>query len=317
VLILLFVVLCGLAIVGGITLWRWGRVGRHPTRTENAAPQATEIPSFSYPNIPNSKLPGPLRNETLAFELDENNSQIMIGMDDPTHERWCDIAGNFYSSALITNFRYDKPGENGPFVRVCIIREAPTLTGRLEAHGLKPNFAYQIKLRGMSKDKESFEKIGYIGRWRLPGMGTNYTDDDYRAYPFKESVESYILFDFFVTDRNGNAVRDFALDSSLHVLFNAARQGGDVQTDDIVPVIVDPSNIALYASPKRNLTRELIWAQRETGRYTSADQVIRLPPGSYNAELVLTEESFHSPYNDGGYWATVCRLPIVFTVTEK
>jgi hypothetical protein len=33
------------------------------------------------------------------------------------------------------------------------------------------------------------------------------------------------------------------------------------------------------------------------------------------AELVLTEESFHSPYPDGGYWATVYRLPIVFTIT--
>jgi hypothetical protein len=30
--------------------------------------------------------------------------------------------------------------------------------------------------------------------------------------------------------------------------------------------------------------------------------------------LVLTEESFHANDNDGGWWATVYRCPIEFTV---
>ena len=249
------------------------------------------------------------------FELDDSNSRVMIGMDDPVNERWCDVAGNFYSSALVSSFRYSAPGANGPIVRVRTEREAGTLTGRLEAQGLKPNFAYQIKLRGLFSDRTAFDRIGYLGRWRLPGRATNYTDDDYLWYPFKESVECYILFDFFVTDRSGNAVRKFALDSSLHVLYNATREGGGGLADDMVPVLVDARDGRTYARPKSTLSMELIWAQRETSRYHSPDQTIRLLPGHYDAELVLTEESFHSPYNDGGFWATVCRLPVSFTVT--
>jgi hypothetical protein len=60
---------------------------------------------------------------------------------------------------------------------------------------------------------------------------------------------------------------------------------------------------------------ELLWAEREQVRYDFADQAIRLPAGDYHAELVLTEESFHSRDNDGGYWATVYRCPVTFTVT--
>jgi hypothetical protein len=202
-------------------------------------------------------------------------------------------------------------------VRVRIAPEAAQLRGRLEAHGMKPNFVYQIKLRGLFEDRRSFETIGQFGRWRLPGRHTNYSDVDYACYPFKELVESYILFDFFITDAKGNAVRDFALDSSLHVLWNASRQGGGGMADDMVPVVVEADNAADYMRPKAKRTLELIWAQREMTRYESADQVIALPPGSYKAELVLTEESFHSTYNDGGYWATVCRLPVSFTITSE
>jgi hypothetical protein len=57
-----------------------------------------------------------------------------------------------------------------------------------------------------------------------------------------------------------------------------------------------------------------LWAERESIRYDHADQTIRLSPRRYSAELVLTEESFHFRDNDGGFWATVYRCPIAFTV---
>ena len=321
-LVLVLAALCALAAVGAVTLWRSHKAPRPPPTQEEAEPApfvAPEPEPYYYTRIPQSKLPGPTRRYTPAvFVLNDENSQTMRGHDDLANERWCDIAGNFYSSELISNFRYAAPGPSGPIVRVHVRPRAPTLTGRIEAHGLKPNFLYQIKLRGVFSDRAAFERIGYIGRWRLPGLGTNYTDDDYQWYPFKESVEAYVLFDFFATDRNGDGARDFALDSCLHVLFNGTRQGtADVEADDLVPVIVDPSNTNLYARPKINKSVELIWAQRESMRYRSADQVVRLPPGHYNAELVLTEESFHSSDSDGGYWATVCLVPISFTVTPE
>jgi len=270
----------------------------------------------AIPAIPVSKLPGPARRwGRVEFVLNTANSLRMIGMDDPVNERWCDVCGNFYASDFISRFSYENSGPGGPLVRVRVDREAPTLRGRLEARRLKPNFAYQIKVRGLFEDRKSFERIGYGGRWRLPGTGTNYTDEDYEKYPAKHKATAYLLFDYFVTDAQGNAAREFALDSSLHVLWNATRQRRGVPIDDLVFAIVDAGNPRSYARPKSSLAVEVFWAERETGRYVTPGQKSFLPPGKYSAELVLTEESFHSKDNDGGYWATVSRCPIEFTLT--
>lgn len=260
-------------------------------------------------------MPGPERRwEPIEFVLDNENAQTMQGRDDPLNERWCDISGNFYASEFIRGFSYARRNGGGPVVRVRIEARSDTLRGRLEARRLKPNFAYQIKLLGDFRDRRSFERIGFTGRWRLPGRGTNYTDEDYLAFPAKRDVEAYVLFDFFVTDGDGNAVREFALDSSLHVLWNGARQRGPARVRHVLPVIVDASDPAVYARPKQARDLEFVWAERERGRYDSASQRIRLPPGTYHAALVLTEESFHSQANDGGFWATVARVPVNFEV---
>lgn len=290
------------------------------TPAEVVQPRRPESPPRFMGQMPISKLPGPPRSfSSPVFLLNERNSLCMTGMDDPVNERWCDIAGNFYASSFTDRFSYQRPAaEGGPVVRVRVRKDAPTLMGRIEAHGLKPNFAYQLKLRGAyDRDRRGFEAIGYRGRWRLPGVGTNYSDYDYQRYPFKDRIEAYLLFDFFVTDGRGDAVREFALDSSLHVLWNATRQGGEARGDDIVPAVIDSSSQEYYAHPKQKRSVELLWAEREMIRYRSEGDVVRLPVGEYEAEIVLTEESFHSPYNDGGYWATVCRVPVTFTVSEK
>ena len=297
-----------LAVIGLVATVQWGRaqVARH---AEAAACRPA-------PAIPVSKRPGPAcPANPYAFILAATNAQAMAGMDDVLNERWCDIAGNYYSEAFIADFSYEGRGKRRPVVLVAVAPSAATLRGRLEAHRLKPNFAYQVKLRGVFSDRQAFEAIGHAGRWRLPGRGTNYTDADYDAYPDKAAVEAYILFDYFVTDRNGNAVRDFALDSSLHVLWNASRQGGDPQPGDLLRCEVRADDPASYGRPKPTGSVEWLWAEREMVRYSAADDVIRLPPGDYTAELVLTEESFHSHDTDGGFWATVCRCPVRFTVT--
>ena len=270
------------------------------------------MPKFkSGVSIPINVLPGPPRDQKVSFELTPENALKLTGMGDPENERWSDISGNFFSDKFIRNFSY---AGNGPQVLVSVEEKSDTFRGRLEARGLKPNFAYQIKLRGIYRSFSSFEKIGYAGRWRFPGKGTNYTDAEYQVKKDKSDVESYILFDFFVTDKNGNAVRNFALDSSLHVLWNGSRQHGLPDNDDVLPVIVDAGDPELYARPKMNRNIELLWAERETGRYVLPKQKRFLPSGKYEAELVLTEESFHSTGNDGGYWATVFKGEVEFTV---
>lgn len=262
-----------------------------------------------------SILPGPPRRKTpRQFRLNPTNSLTMTGIDDAKNERWCDIAGNIYSSQFISKFSYEKPSTNGPTVMVSVDKKGPTFSGRLEAHGLKPNFAYQMKLRGVFSDRKSFEAIGHAGRWRLPGWDTNYRDEDYLAYQDKANAEAYLFFDYFITDTNGDAVRDFALDSCLHVLWSGSHQRLADREEDQLIAIVWAADPAVYARPKPQGTLERVWAEVEAPRYKSIDQKRFLPAGTYHAELVLTEESFHSWYRDGGWWATVCKAPVDFTV---
>ena len=309
---LVLIVVLGLATVGGLSSYRWCR--DYWSRTHASVVSAGEKPVEA---IPVSKRPGPPRDvDPPSFVLTPTNALTMIGMDDPLQERWCDIGGNFYSAGFVSRFSYANPCARNPHVLVQVEPRADTLRGRLEARHLKPNFAYQLKLRGVFSDRSSFEAIGHVGRWRLPGRGTNYADQDYLEYEDKAAVESYILFDFFVTDGRGDAVRPFALDSSLHVLWNASRQGGEPEMNDLCRIVAVPNDPEAYSRPKLRGTIEWLWAEREIVRYTNRDQIIRLPPGNYSAELVLTEESFHSHENDGGFWATVYRCPVSFTVNQ-
>lgn len=298
-----YLLIAGLSVVGAAVVVRF-------LITRFTAVRKTQV------LIPISKSAGPERNWRVPkFVLNKDNSRKMTGINDPVNERWCDIAGNFYSSRFISDFNYEKNGKNGPVVRVRIYPEAVKFSGRIEARGLKPNFAYQLKLRGVFSDHTSFEIIGFLGRWRLPGRATNYSDKDYLNYPDKEKVRAYIFFDYFVTDSNGNAAREFALDSSLHILWNAARQRRDARVSDLHPVVVYAGNQSYYARPKKQATVELLWTERERIRYMSDSQIIRLPPRKYQAELWLTEESFHAVGSDGGFWATVYSCPVSFTIT--
>ena len=295
------------------------------------------VPARAEPSairkIPVGTLPGPPRESGAPdFVLNDENSIRMSGIEgipqarrEPglpiggnvyEEGRWMDIAGNLYKPEFIRRFRYDGSGAQAPLVRIRIDSPGPTLQGRLEARRLKPNFAYQIKLRGNSADRTSFEAIGFAGRWRLPGWGTNYSDFDYMQYSDKSRVESYLLFDFFVTDSEGNAVRNFALDSSLHVLWNATQRRGGVRDRDLFAVIIDASDPDIYYHPQAQLVTQWLWAARERRRYQSADQTRFLPAGNYQAEIVLTEESFHGGIRGEGFWATVLRSPVEFVVED-
>ncbi len=262
--------------------------------------------------------PGPPRIQGKAeFILDASNSSTMTGFDDPANERWADVAGNIYTNEFIRNFSYEAPPPEGPAMFVQVAPTGKTLRGRLEIRNMKPNFAYQIKLRGRyADDPEGFRGIGYAGRWRLPGGGTNFTDKEFEAVDDKSDATAYILFDYVVTDSHGHAARDFALDSSLHVLWNVDRQRVDPPAKEVTPVVIDASNPEFYARPKDTLEVERIWAEPETVRYKGGRKTITLPPRKYHAEIVLTEESWHAFGNDSGYWATVAAAPVEFTIRE-
>lgn len=248
-------------------------------------------------------------------------SQFTGLADETENERYLDVGGRAYSRDFIQGFSYTE-SDKAPRVRVEYLKQAETLVGRIVGRGLKPNFAYQVKLRGMYEtDRAAFERIGRTGRWRLPGRGTNYLDRIYEAYKDKHLVEAYLLFDFFVTDPEGNVDKTFYADSTLHVLWNANYQRAPKMTDTR-PFIAyrDRANPALYANPDPDLSPQRIFAESEQHSLApnnrKAVNEAFLPAGKYTAELVLTEESFHT-YADGGFWPTVMRAPVEFEVVDK
>ncbi|MBS3764223.1 MAG: hypothetical protein KGZ25_13075, partial [Planctomycetes bacterium] len=235
-------------------------------------------------------------------------------------QRYMDVGGAAYSRNFISDFSYAGKGKNAPEVRVEYLPGAETFTGRIVARNLKPNFAYQLKLVGKTEDMMSFENIGFLGRWRAPLWGTNFDDEQYRKFPDKKSMRSYLFFDFLVTDGRGEAEREFYADSTLHVLFNANWQKKPRREDSrprtVAREVPDPM---IYANPNVELAPQQVYAQSESDANNSERPRIGhafLPPGVYKATLTLTEESFHA-YGDGGYWATVMSAPVEFEIADK
>ena len=90
--------------------------------------------------------------------------------------------------------------------------------------------------------------------------------------------------------------------------------GGQLEPFCRCPVVA--GNPLAYARPKPAHTVEFFWAERERSRYKRPQQIRFLPEGEYKAEIALTEESLHSMENDGGWWATVYRCPVEFTIAS-
>jgi len=254
--------------------------------------------------------------------------------------RWRDIAENTYSASPdVRSYAYS--AGDGATVFLDITSPAETFAGHLAAIGLKPNFAYQVKLNGKPTqpvgcplvwadgDDAANEILGYNGRWYMKKVDKtteavveegNSTDAEYQAWKaqnFQDSgywyfFEGYLLFDYFVTDENGDAEMPFGLDSSYHVLWKEGQPGHtyDPARDSAISYHALTSASFLMPwydqDPSQYATGTFgIYAEWEPGRSTPGN--VLLPEGLYNVRMFLTEESFHSPWppTDGGYWQTV------------
>ncbi len=233
-----------------------------------------------------------------------------------TAYRWMDIADNLYSDTYQSSFTYNQPLVNLSYYN----QDHEMFRGVLTAHGLKPNFAYQIKLVGKPTDdgRVSNESIGYKGRWwrQKPNPG-NSNDAGYDANKNNPNYafECYLMYDYFVTDESGNAVKTFGLDNSYHVLWKISQR--NPRPNDSVPtrhIIKTTAANPAYGKDCGETAVEL-YAEWETGRAVPGNA--RLDEGDYNVLFILTEESFHSS-GLGGYWASAMGCDNVrFTIGSR
>ncbi len=245
--------------------------------------------------------------------------------------RWADAASRPFAEAKRRNFSYDQA-----VVEVQLGPSGNTLAGRLVARGLKPNFAYQIKLGGkptaiFGEDGDDWanEQLGLAGRWwaeQFDAASDNLirawrsNDAEYherRSRNFADETSrvvftGYLLFDFILTDARGEASKDLSLESSYHVLWKTTQR--PPRENDSPPrhhTLVALPESGWYDSP---LPEEAVavYAEWEPGRALPGE--CRLPAGYYDAQLILTEESFHEREPWSGNWASVLACDLSFTI---
>ncbi|MEN6306267.1 MAG: PEP-CTERM sorting domain-containing protein [Anaerohalosphaeraceae bacterium] len=225
------------------------------------------------------------------------------------NQRWKDVAGNMYEGV------YNDAAYNNANVRVDYGVVGSQLTGTITATGLKPNFAYQLKLEGWG-DAWTNDTLKALGR----------TTDD--------GVQGYLPFGFIVTDGNGNVTTNFVTDSSFHVLMRTPDSTGTTGTygfgtpginnGAVAHYSFDPNPSSPWYSTDYGPATVGIYGQYEPGRALPGD--LLLPYGDYSCLFVLTEESFHDTsgsYHPGwgiwsgapaGSWASPFKGQIEFSV---
>ncbi len=248
----------------------------------------------------------------------------------PQQERWRDVADVAYADGWRTTFNY----ADAPADRALVRYEspAPSLQGTLLATSLKPNLAYQLKLVGRSALRGPTEaanaddprawsswQLGRIGRWWCEDCGWNVADSDLATHvDDSHRVRGYLLFDWFVTDGAGDARHDFALDSSLHVLWRVGQR--ERAPEDTPPrwyrLEREPS---VYPPHAAGVAQDLgLFGEWEPGRPPLGQ--VRLPAGRYDVGLNLTEETFHANLGEartlegGGFWPWVLEAELSFEV---
>jgi hypothetical protein len=261
----------------------------------------------------------PPRGSTVLAPRDFNTSDL----------RWLDIAEYPYASSFMDPLFYSRAGS---YAAVTWADSSTTLSGTLTAVKLKPNFAYQMKLGSLSaiigpnpdvppspSDAEAWAnwQLGHNGRWWCGTCGWNVSDADLRTGAHSNhEVYGYLLFDFFLTDTNGNATKNFALNSTYHVLWRTNQRRRTSSDSPAVSLKIVRGAWGYGFTRSQSGPKVSVYAEWEPNRPKPGG--VRLAAGTYPVVLSLTEESFHDnlgntvPY--GGFWATPVEAPIEFTV---
>jgi hypothetical protein len=121
------------------------------------------------------------------------------------------------------------------------------------------------------------------------------------------------VFDYFITNSEGNAQLDFEARSSYHVLWkNTQRtktpQDGPLKETTFQPTSSDPR----YGTDHSQSTIRIFgeWERLPANG-------VFLQPGDYTCKVVLTEESFHgSGGTYAGNWAGAMEGDLSFTIEE-
>ena len=237
--------------------------------------------------------------------------------------RFKDITGQAFSNTYATIYSYSSASVTITF------DDSPQafLSGTIAAAGLKPNFAYQIKLigrpsRAAISDSDRIlandgtnEVLGRLGRWwRMQPNPANALDADYDANKDNPAYiyQGYLIVGFFVTDAMGNANAKFEGHNSFHVLWRAD-QRVPTQNDGPLAAVAIPDtsgNPAYDTATARRMAQ--LYGEWEPTRVLPG--ALAMPFTEYHCQLALTEESFHDSGALAGAWTMAMQSAVDFKI---
>ena len=236
------------------------------------------------------------------------NDQIQVAFvpaDDNQKPYWRDMGEVDYPTEYVDGYDYG----NATVDAVCKIVDGQLVVD-ISGSGLKPNFAYQLKLEGDPGTPTS-AVLASLGRtWQDIG---------------------YLIYGFVVTDKDGNisgaASGDIVtsggpsfsvpVDSSYHVLWRRSDRRAKRNDGPTLSHTVVRGETAYGISPEEEENKPVkVYAEWEPSRPTPGSLV--LPDGDYACRLRLTEESWHDTGDgwasmwDG--WKSVLEAPLEWTI---
>jgi hypothetical protein len=246
--------------------------------------------------------------------------------------RWMDVANQAYGSSYRNSYNYSQAS-----VTVTYDEAGRSLVGTLTGRNLKPNFAYQLKLVGKPGTLDN-ERIGLAGRWwqetwngsawaggtnlndKGNGSSPNPNDSTYYAQRFLMDPSSptgyhyrytgYLVFDYFITDSNGDISMEFETGSCYHVLWKTNQRSRTADDGPTKTLTFDPApSQTAYDQDYPPSTVSIFgeWERLPMGE-------VNLMPGRYDCQIILTEESFHGAGPLEGSWAAAMTGEITFTI---
>lgn len=245
----------------------------------------------------------------------------LIPFRDPSplaRQRFWDIADRPYSAAFRRSFSYARADVLLRYERA---PASKYFRGYLSARGLKPNFAYQMKLCGKPRDGSrgwkkwgddvSNERIGRVARWWDDSDNRNADDWDFTekyasaAPSARHSIYGYHFLGDFVTDERGQCEVEIEGRYSYHITWQSWQNG---PKDVVAATWSIGSTLPPHGAYGERVEPLLVKLYYEWE--SKRPQEVDLPSGVYNCRLLITEETFHNPQTGtneehGGHWPTV------------
>jgi len=124
----------------------------------------------------------------------------------------------------------------------------------------------------------------------------------------------YLVFDYVITDATGSDLLMVDQNSNYHVVWSTSQRARTAQDG---PALTSTFDVQL---PDRVTAYDVDYSAAAVTIFGEWERLpvggVILPPGAYEADLVLTEESFHGGGLAGG-WAAAMGARISFTVAAS